>query len=136
MRKDRGKLRECELFGARAGTNAAGCECSVDAVIGSDGAEVVPQGLSFLREAQLNEFKKTPGICGEIAEIGALAGERHLHESRSDSRRWVECSRRNPEQDFGLRIKLAGRREITVGARTGGSGDSLCDFPLDNNVNG
>ena len=67
MQKDRGELRECELFSADAGTKAAGRERSVDAVIGSDGAQIVSQGLPLLREAQLNEFKKIPGIKSKIS---------------------------------------------------------------------
>ena len=67
MQENRGELREGELFSAGAGAKAAGCERSVDSVIGSDGAQIIPQGLPFLREAQLNEFKKIPGIESKIS---------------------------------------------------------------------
>jgi hypothetical protein len=133
-REKSGELVECELFGARIGWQRTGGERVRDADIGKNGAKVIAQRLALHTEANLYKFQEAVFV-GD-AEVCALAWESHAQQRGCDARRRAKGSRRNPQSDFGFAVKLAGGRQIAVGAATGMRGDADGDFELDNDVDG
>ena len=99
-------MRERELLRAGIGAQRGRVEGRVNAVVGCDAAEIVAQRFALVAEAGLYEFEKGPLVAH--AEGSTLAGQRHAHERGCDARRRTKRAGRNPQDNFGACVELAG----------------------------